>query len=83
MGASAVFVGAVALSMLDQPWWALPAALCAAVLAVGAITGRCLGDLIPVDAADTTPTNTLGYDEAPQPIAVDVTAGSSEKRMTP
>jgi len=62
----AVFVGAVAISIWDNPWCAIPAAICATLLAVGAITGWCPDDLLRA-GRDVEP-NHLGYEEARQPL---------------
>ena len=44
-GIAALFVAAVAVSMLDTPLVAIPAGICAALLAVAAVTGWCPGAL--------------------------------------
>ncbi|GAA2044035.1 hypothetical protein GCM10009819_33590 [Agromyces tropicus] len=62
-GVVAVFLGAVAMSTLDNPWCAIPAGVCATFLAIGAITGWCPPDLFS-RAATTTAPNVLGYPEA-------------------
>lgn len=61
---AAVFVGAFALSMIGQPWCAIPAGICAILLAVGAITGWCPTDLLRTRQAETVEQNTLGYADA-------------------
>ena len=67
MAITSVFLTAVSLSSLNQPWCAIPAGVCATFLAIGAITGWCPTQLL--DRRDAhTPTNPLGCDEARQPI---------------
>lgn len=65
-GLAAVFVGAFSLSLVEQPWCAIPAGICATLLAVGAITGWCPTELF----ADRGEPNTLGYAEARQNIDI-------------
>lgn len=67
---AAVFVGAFALSMTDQPWCAIPAGICSTLLAVGAITGWCPTDLLRTRQAETVEQNTLGYTDARQHIDI-------------
>ncbi len=67
MAITSVFLTAVSLSSLNQPWCAIPAGVCATFLAIGAITGWCPTQLLNRRDAHT-PTNTLGCDEARQPI---------------
>ncbi|WP_438854182.1 YgaP family membrane protein [Agromyces sp. M3QZ16-3] len=62
-GVIAVFLGAFALSNLDNPWCAIPAGICSTFLAIGAITGWCPTDLLS-RSADATEPNLLGYPEA-------------------
>ncbi|MGR2753381.1 YgaP family membrane protein [Agromyces arachidis] len=64
----AVFLGAFALGNLDNLWCAIPAGICAAFLAIGAITGWCPTDLL-ARTPDESDANTLGYPEARQPLA--------------
>ena len=67
MALAGIFLAALSLNSLDQPWCAIPAGVCATFLAIGAITGWCPTQLL--NRRDThTPTNTLGCDEARQPI---------------
>ena len=67
MAITSVFLTAVSLSSLNQPWCAIPAGVCATFLAIGAITGWCPTQLLNRRDAHT-PTTTLGCDEARQPI---------------
>lgn len=67
MALTAVFLGAFSLSSLDQPWCALPAGACATFLTVGAVAGWCPTQLL-VRRDAQAPANTLGDDEARQPI---------------
>lgn len=69
MAFAAAFLGAFALSSLDQPWCAIPAGVCASFLTIGAITGWCPTQLLSRGAS--APPNALGYDEARQPIDID------------
>lgn len=66
----AVFVGAFALNNLDNPWCAIPAGICAALLTIAAITGWCPTDLLTRIPAETE-ANLLGYPEARQPLGAD------------
>lgn len=66
---AAVFVGAFALSSLDNLWCAIPAGVCSGFLAFGAITGWCPTSLLPREAEATEP-NTLGIPESRQHIDV-------------
>lgn len=66
-GAAAVFIGAFALSMSDNLWCAIPAGVCATLLAVGAITGWCPTRLLPRRDHEGTQ-NEFGYPEARQRI---------------
>lgn len=66
-----MFIGAFALSTLEQPWCAVPAAICSVLLGVGAITGWCPTDLLSRGTADTSEPNSLGYPEALQKIETD------------
>lgn len=66
-GVGALVMGGIAASTATNPWCAIPAAVCAAFLMIGAITGWCPTNLLtrrptPAEA------NTLGYPEAPQKI---------------
>ncbi|WP_448255447.1 hypothetical protein [Microbacterium aurum] len=69
MAITSVFLTAVSLSSLNQPWCAIPAGVCATFLAIGAITGWCPTQLV-LSREDPTPVNTFGYDEARQPIDI-------------
>lgn len=69
-GIAALFVGAFALSMIGQPWCAIPAGICSILLAVGAITGWCPADLLRTRQAETVGQNTLGYADARQHIDI-------------
>lgn len=69
MAVAAVFLGAFALSSLDQPCCAIPAGVCATFLTIGAVTGWCPTQLLMRRDAPA-PANTLGYDEARQPIDI-------------
>ncbi|MBM7503974.1 DUF2892 domain-containing protein [Agromyces aurantiacus] len=66
----AVFLAAFALNALDTPWCAIPAGVCATLLAIGAITGWCPTDLFARTSSETD-VNALGYPEARQPLTVD------------
>ena len=64
-----------ALSMLDNPWCAIPAGACAVLLMVGAITGWCPSDLLrPREAMRVTNASTVpdhpvpDYPVAPDPV---------------
>ncbi|WP_353809008.1 YgaP family membrane protein [Agromyces sp. SYSU T00194] len=65
-GVGAGFVAAVAVSLWPNAWCAVPAAICAVLLAIGAITGWCPDDLLRM-GRDVEP-NALGYPEARQPL---------------
>ncbi|WP_292811213.1 hypothetical protein AB2L57_04825 [Microbacterium sp. HA-8] len=80
-GFASVFVGAFAVSTLDNPWCAVPAAICSVLLMVGAVTGWCPTDLLRAgsgwrsgsgapssDPAAGTPT--FDYPVAPEPVRV-------------
>ncbi|MBM7827063.1 YgaP family membrane protein [Microbacterium aurum] len=67
---AAVLVGAFALSMTGQPWCAIPAGICATLLAIGAITGWCPTDLLRTPQAETVEQNTLGFTDARQHIDI-------------
>lgn len=69
-GVAAVIVGAVAVSMISQPWCAIPAGICSIMLAVGAITGWCPTDVLRTRHTKPVELNTLGYAEARQHIDV-------------
>lgn len=69
MAVAGVFLAAFSLNALDQPWCAIPAGVCATLLAIGAITGWCPTQLLS-RREETVPTNTLGYDQARQPIDI-------------
>jgi hypothetical protein len=58
--AMAVFVGAFAVSVSENLWCAIPAAVCALLLAVGAITGWCPTNLLPTREARVEQ-NALGF----------------------
>jgi hypothetical protein len=45
-GFASVFVGAFAMSALENLWCAVPAAICSVLLIVGAVTGWCPTDLL-------------------------------------
>jgi hypothetical protein len=62
-GVIAVFLAAFAASNLENLWCAIPAGICAAFLAIGAITGWCPPDLFARTPVETGP-NLLGYPEA-------------------
>ena len=64
----AVFLAAFALNNLDNLWCAVPAGVCATLLAVGAVTGWCPTDLLGRTPGATEP-NALGYPEARQALA--------------
>jgi hypothetical protein len=73
--AASIFVGAFSLSMLDNPWCAIPAGACAVLLMVGAITGWCPSDLLrPREATRVTNASTVpdhpvpDYPVAPDPV---------------
>jgi len=66
-GLIAVVLAAFAVSSLDNLWCAIPAAVCAGFLMIGAITGWCPTDLLARTLAGVEP-NHLGYPEAPQPL---------------
>lgn len=65
-GAVSAFLALFALSSLDNLWCAVPAAVCAFFLVIGAITGWCPTDLLTRPRAPEE--NTLGYAEARQRI---------------
>jgi len=69
MAVAGAFLAAFSLNALDQPWCAIPAGVCATFLTIGAITGWCPTQLLNRRDAPT-PANTLGYDEARQPIDI-------------
>ena len=70
-GIAAVFVGAAAYSMLDNPWAAIPAGLAALFLAAVAVTGWCPGVVPAARDAGHVDANSLGFPEARQPIDVE------------
>ena len=57
-------------SMTGQPWCAIPAGICATLLAIGAITGWCPTDLLRTPQAETVEQNTLGFTDARQHIDI-------------
>ena len=69
MAVASVFLTAISLSSLDQLWCAIPAAVCATFLAIGALTGWCPTQLLR-SREEPAPVNNLGYDEARQPIDI-------------
>ena len=68
-GVVAVFAAAFSLNQLDNLWCAIPAATCAVLLTIGAITGWCPTDLLRRPTAPEA-TNALGYPEARQRVDV-------------
>lgn len=65
--AVAVFVGAFAVSMGANLWCAIPAGVCAVLLAIGAVTGWC--PALPHRELAMAP-NDLGIPEARQNIDI-------------
>jgi hypothetical protein len=63
-GIAALFVAAVAVSMLDTPLVAIPAGICAALLAVAAVTGWCPGAPLAPRGPSEPAENTLGFADA-------------------
>lgn len=68
-GVVAVFAAAFSLSQLDNLWCAIPAATCAVLLTIGAITGWCPTDLLR-PRTETGAMNALGYPEARQRVDI-------------
>ncbi len=66
-GLAAALLVAFAATSLDNLFCAVPAATCAAFLAIGAITGWCPANLLSRTSTPTEP-NELGYPEAPQEL---------------
>lgn len=62
-GALAVIPAAFAVSSLETPWFAVPAALCALFLAFGAITGWCPTQLVGRAPVEPEP-NAFGHPES-------------------
>lgn len=60
---AAVFLGAFALTGLDNTWCAIPAAVCATFLMIGAITGWCPTDIFRNRGSSSAP-NAFGFPEA-------------------
>ena len=70
-GIASLFVAAVAVSMLDAPLVAVPAGICAVLLAVAAVTGWCPGALPAPRGSSEPAENTLGFTDARDAIRTD------------
>lgn len=68
MAAGSLLLAAFAIGSFDQPWAAIPAGVAAGMFAAGAVTGWCPAQLLTPSAVPLA--NTLGYDEARQPIDI-------------
>jgi len=64
VGAVVAAAFASAFAAGGQTWCAVPAAVCATLLAVGAVTGWCPTALLPSRPTRQPPVNTLGYPDA-------------------
>ena len=70
-GAMSIIAGSVAIGMIDNPRAAIPAALCAVLLLIGATTGWCPTNLLTFRArkrAKKPEGNEFGIPQAPERI---------------
>jgi hypothetical protein len=70
-GFASVFVGAFAASTLENPWCAVPAAICSVLLMVGAVTGWCPTDLLRAGSRSRSGSGSPSPDPAAGAMAFD------------